>query len=1083
MKKKLLFLLVFSMLATFSQAQEGTVSGKVTSEENGEPIPGVNVVLKGTTIGTITDVDGRYQLKVPNTKGVLTFSFIGLISSEVPIANQTTINAKMSADVKQLSEVVVTALGISREKRALGYGTQEVSGDELNKVQTDNFANSLSGKVAGVSIKRNNNMGGSTNVVIRGNSSLTNNNQALFVVDGVPISNINTNSSSQSQAGSGYDYGNAASDIDPNSIESVNVLKGAAATALYGSRAANGVVMITTKKGTAKKGVGITLNSGVTLGTIDKRTFPKYQDQYGAGYGGNDWLKGDINGDGEDDLIGNIGDDASYGPAFDKDLLVYQWNAFDPESPYFGQRTPWVSAGDNGAASFFETAVTLSNNIAITGGSDAVNYRLSYTNFDQKGILPNSELKRNNFNINLSAKVSERLTATGMANFIRTTGLGRNSTGYNDNIMGMFRQWWQTNVDVQQQKEAYFNTGRNATWNYKAYDKLVPIYWDNPYWTRYENFQNDERNRIIGNIALNYQLTDGLSLYGRITADTYRELQEERRAVGSVPNAFGVGGGSDGSIGRVNAGSGYQRRDIAFSEYNYDLMLNFDKDLSRDFSLKGVLGMNIRRNYFESSLASTNGGLNVEGLYSLQNSVGPLAYPKERDEKIGVNGIYGSFSVGYKNYLFLDGTLRRDQSSTLPTANNSYYYPSIASSLVFTELVEIPAVSFGKVRLNYAQVGNDAQFDLIRDTYDVSQAFNGANTSIANTKKNPELRPEETKSIEAGLEMFFLNRRVGLDLGVYKTNSIDQIVPIRVSESTGYRFKVINAGEIENKGIELSLSGTPIQKENFEWNVNVNWTKNVNEVVSLGEGIENLQLGSFQGGVTLNAALGQPYGVIYGTDYTYHENGSRIINPDNGRYIVTGSSDNAIGNVNPDYLMGITNSFTYKNVSLGFLIDIQKGGDLFSLDMYYGQATGLYEETAFINDLGNPVRNALSEGGGLINEGVNPDGTVNTTRLAADEFGGQGYSSGLPNKAFIYDAGYVKLREVTLSYNFPQTLMEKTPLTGASLSFVGSNLWIIHKNLPHADPESGLGSGNLQGYSTGSLPTTRNFGFNVKLQF
>ncbi len=1094
MKKLTLIVCVFMLTFQIVNAQTKQITGKVTSSEDGLGIPGVSVLVKGTTMGTTTNIDGEYDFSVTDDAKILIFSFVGMKTQEVVIAGRSSIFVVLEPEAIGMDEVVVTALGITREKKSLGYATQEVKGEDLAVVKSDNFVNALSGKAAGVQVRRTNNMGGSTNIVIRGSTSLTGNNQALFVIDGVPISNNITNSRAQEQAGTAYDYGNAASDINPDDIESVNVLKGAAASALYGSRAANGVVMITTKKGSKKraKGFGVTVNSGITIGSIDKKTFPKYQKQYGGGYGpyyeefdGDTDLafwNYDIDGDGIRDQVVPLTEDASYGAAFDPNLMVYQWDAFDPESPNFGKKTSWIAA-KNGPIEFFETPVAYTNTVSIDNGFENGSYRFSYTNFSQDGLLPNSSLDKNNFTFSGVLEVTDRLTATGFANFIRTEGLGRNTTGYSDNIMGSFRQWWQANIDVKQLKDAYFSTRRNVTWNYASHEDLNPIYWDNPYWRRYENYESDERNRTIANISLNYKVNDWLDVFGRVAVDTYGELQEERKAIGSIAGAFGIGEGSaDGSIGRIDVGSGYQRKDITFSEYNYDVMLNFNKDITDLFSLRGILGLNVRRTNFRSILSATNGGLNVPRLYSLQNSKSALPLPREVESKVGVDGIYGSFSLGYDKFVFLDGTLRRDHSSTLPSDNSSYYYPSIAASFLFDRFIDRNWLTFGKVRLNYAEVGNGAPFDQVLDSYVIQTAFNGAITSVGNTKKNPNLKEERTKSIEAGLEMYFLDRRVGFDMALYKTNSKDQILPVRVTAGTGYLYKQVNSGEIQNKGIELSLTGTPIKNKDFSWDVIVNWSKNKSKVKSLIEGLDNLQLGSFQGGITLNATVGQPYGVLYGTDYTYLD-GQRVVDPDDGQYIKTSTSDNVIGDVNPDWTGGIRNSFSYKDFTLSFLIDIQKGGDIFSLDMYYGLATGLYKETAFINDLGNPVRNSLADGGGFINNGVNSNGSVNTTRIRADRFGALGYRRGLPDKAFIYDAGYVKLRELSITYKLPQTVLKNTFIKDVFFSVIGSNLWIIHKNLPHADPESGLGAGNLQGYSTGSLPTTRDFGFNIKVQF
>lgn len=1082
-----LFLTLFiALMAQITFAQERVVTG-VVSDNGGLPIPGVNVLVKGTKKGTQTDFDGKFSIKASPTE-TLVFNFVGMKSQEIG-ASSTTLNVKMKDDAVELEGVVVTALGVTRDKKSLGYATQEVKGESIAAVKSNNFVNALSGKVSGVQVKRTTNFGGSTNIVIRGNASLTGNNQALFVIDGVPVSNNNSNSRSQEQTGNGFDYGNAASDINPEDIESVNVLKGSAASALYGSRAANGVVMITTKKGNKKaKGYSVTLNSGVTVSSIDKSTFVKYQNQYGGGYGpyygpdGTYLDQIDIDGDGNLDNVTPLTEDASYGEAFDPNLLVYQWGAFYPESPTYLQATPWVNA-KNGPITFFETPFTYNNSISVDNAFEKGYLRLGISNLQQTGLLPNSSLKRNTVTLNGSNLINERLTIAGSGNFTNTNTVGRNSTGYNDNITGNFRQWWQKNVDIKELQSAYQNTGRNITWNPNSYTDPRPIYWDNPYFQRYENYESDERTRFIGNASLNYKVNNWLDVYGRLSVDTYSEFQEERRAVGSVPTSFGIGtGGGDGSNGRDNAGSGYSRKNINFSEYNYDLMLNFNRDFSEKVNLKGVVGTNIRRSNYKSIFAATNGGISIPGLFSLQNTKNPLLAPLERNERIGVDGIYASASLGYDKFLFLDATIRRDQSSTLPTDNNSFIYPSVSSSFIFSEFIKPSWLSFGKVRLNYAEVGNSPGFDRILDTYAVNTAFGAASASVKDTKNNPNLRPEKTRSYEAGIEVMMFKKRLGFDVSVYKSSSVDQIIPLRVSAANGYLYELINAGEIQNKGIELSMTGTPVKNSNFSWDVNLNWSKNKSEVIALLDGIETLQLGSFQGGVTINAQVGQPYGVIYGSDYTYL-NGQRVVNASNGQFIKTGTSDNVIGDANPDWIAGLNNKFNYKNLSLEFLIDVQHGGDIFSLDRYYGLATGLYDETVFTNDLGNPVRNSLADGGGFINAGVNPDGSVNDTRIRADRYGAFGYRRGLPDRAFVYDASYVKLRQASISYSFSEKLLKNTFINGATFSIIGSNLWIISKNLPDADPESGLGAGNLQGYSTGSLPSTRDISFNLKLQF
>jgi len=1099
MKKIALLLAFFAIGLQVLMAQTKEISGSVTSADDGGLIPGVSVSVKGTTLGTITDMDGAFRLKVPQDAKILTFSFVGMATQDVVIGTQSTIKVKLTSENISVDEVVVTALGISREKKSLGYSSQNVNGDELSTVKSNNFMNSLSGKVSGVQIKKNTNMGGSTNVILRGSKSLTNSNQVLYVVDGVPINNqIGSagGTNPQNQGGVGYDYGNAASDINPDDIESVNVLKGSAATALYGSRASGGVIMIVTKKGSGKKGIGITINSNIAFSSIDKSTFPTYQDKYGAGYGayygpdGDAWFEQRNSTGGSTGTLADwvpMTEDASYGAKFDGHA-VYGWYSVDRESPWYGQTKPWTAA-KNGPITFFEHPVTKTNTVSIDNATDNGSMHISYTNYDTNGLLPNSSITKNSFLANGAWSVSDRLKATISANFTKQSALGRNSTGYNDNILSGMRQWWETNTDIKDMKTIYDLTKRNISWNYGPTLGSVPIYWDNPYWTRYQNYENDSRARFIGNMSLSYKITNWLDAFGRVSADSYNEQQEERRAVGSLPTTFGLN-----RTRAANIGSGYLRRDITFSEYNYDFMLNFNKSIGTDFSLKGILGSTYRQTKYSTMTSATNGGLVVPGVYSLQNSVNALIYPVENNSIIGVRGLYASASLSYKNMLYLDGTFRQDYASTLPITNNKYYYPSVSLAFVLPDANKPAWMSFGKARINYAEVGNLAGYDQLLDKYTVNTPFNKPSYSLPITKNNPDLKSELTQSFEGGLEMKFLKDRVGLDVAVYKTNSKDQIMPVTLSQTTGYSSMYVNAGEIENKGIEVSLNLVPVQSKSFKWDINVNFSKNKNKVVSLYPGIQNLLLGSFQGGVTLNAFVGEPNGVLKGTDYTYDANGNKIISATTGLPVKSATATKVIGNVNPDWMGGIQNSFSYKNISLSFLIDIQKGGDIYNLDMYYGLSSGLYPETAGLNDLGNPVRDPIvgsatagygAKSGGYFIEGVNvKDGvsTPNKTRIDATNSDAWGYAVE-PNKAFIYDAGYVKLREVSISYSLPTTLVSKIGLKGAVVSAVGSNLWIISKHLPYADPESGLAAGNVQGYSIGSLPSTRDFGFNIKLNF
>ncbi len=1064
--------LLLALVVQISFAQQQPVTGNVT-DEDGLPLPGVNIIIKGTATGVQSDFDGNYAIQA-SQGDVLVFSFIGLVKTEQTVGTSRSMNVVMQADAAQLDEVVVTALGISREKKSLGYATQEVDGSEVSTAKEGNFVNSLSGKIAGLDIKKSSTLGGSSNVVIRGYSSITGNNQALFVVDGVPINNNTYNSGSQERGSDGYDYGNAASDINPDDIASVNVLKGAAATALYGSRAANGAIIITTKKGTKNKGLGVTINTSISVGNYDEDTFPKFQNEYGQGYGpyygagpGDNFLSGDVNQDGVDDIVVPTTEDASFGGRFDPSLMVYGWQSFYPELSTYQQAQPWTGA-ENGPEYIFQTAYTDSENISVSSGSETGSSRISYTRFNQTGILPNSEIGRHSLDFSGTLDLSDKFTATAKATYTKNTGRGRYGTGYDaENIMTNFRQWWGANVDLKDQQDAYNQTGRNITWNTFGPDNTAPIYWDNPYFTRYENFNTDERNRLFGYATLQYDFTDWFNVLGRATVDTYSEFREERNNIGSVDLAE------------------YERRNINFTEYNYDFLMNFDKDFGDDFGLTATLGSNYRQTIYQSITAGTNGGLTLPGLYTLSNSASPINFPLEVAQDVRVFGVFGTASFDYMNTFFVEGSLRRDTFSTLSDGNNAFNYPAISSSIIFSNLIDSNVLTFGKFRAGYGEVGNGAEAYQLRNTFNAVAGFNGTPLySNPSTAKNPNLTEERTNELELGLEMSFLNKRVGFDASVYKKETENQIIPISVTPSTGFRNYVVNSGVIENKGLELQLYGSPVRTENFEWRINTNFSTYKSEVTKLIGDTQNLLLNSFFG-VTLNATLGEPFGVIKGTDYEY-VNGQPVVGT-NGKYVKTTNRDNVIGDINPDWKAGISNSVRYKNWDFSFLIDIQEGGSVFSGDMYFGLATGIYPETAGLNDLGNPKRDPVTNdasSGGIVLPGVQADGTANSVRADASTYANPlGRYGNAPDAKFVYDASYVKLREMTLSYSLTKEVLEKLPFTGIKLSATGRNLWIIDKDLPYADPESGFSAGNVQGFQIGAYPSTKEYGLNVQLQF
>ena len=1074
--RKILALLAFLLFQIAASAQNKTITGKVT-DQNGAAIEGASIIIKGTRTGTAAATNGTFTISA-KTGDVLEITAVNYAPREITIGDESNLTITLQQQVATINEVVVTALGIQRKRNTLPYAAQTVTSSEVTKTRTDNFANSLSGKVAGLYIKQNNNLGGSTNMVLRGYKSITGNNQALIVVDGIPVNNNNYNSSSQQQGFAGYDYGNAGADLNPDDIQSINILKGAAATALYGSRAANGVIMITTKKG--KRGLGITVNLGGSTGSMDKSTWIKYQHEYGAGYYDPDYYTYsdappspdshfwyfDANGDGSPDLVVPTTEDASFGAKFDPNLSVYQWDAFDPSSPNYGKPTPWV-ASKNDPTSFFQNPLSYNTSIFVQGGGDRATFKLGYTRNSDRGILPNSKLIKDLVNLQADYKIADKLTATGIVNFSKISGLGRYGNGYDAfNVATNFREWWEMNVDVKEQKDAYFRTHDNITWNMSGPPSdILPIYWDNPYYVRYESYENDSRYRFISSVSLNYAATDWLNFLGRVSLDTYDGLQEERNGYKSI-----------------NIGA-YTRYNQTFREYNYDLLANINKDFSKNLNFKALIGTNLRQDYFNSIFATTNGGLIIPGVYSLANSANPIEAPTEVDQRIEVGGVFGGITLTYKDMLILDATARNDKSSTLPEGNNSYFYPSVSGGFVFSKLLSGQEwLSFGKLRLNYAEVGNDAPFDYVTNSYSQPTPFGSVPLfSVNSTEKNPNLKPERTRSYEAGIEASFLKSRLGFDVTYFKTNTIDQIIPVTISASTGFTTQIVNAGNVENKGVELSVSLVPIKTKSFSWNMNINWTRLRNKVLSLQGGTENILLGTFQGGVTLNAVVGQPFGVLKGSDFVY-TNGQKTVDGD-GYYEVTQSTNNILGNINPDWTGGINNAFTYKDLSLSFLIDFRQGSNIYSIDQWYGQGTGLPAFTAGLNDKGHPLRDLPADGGGVLFPGVTEDGKPNATYALITGLRGYGYNN-FPNAGYIYDGSYIKLREINLTYSLPAKLIDRlNPVKGIDVSLYGRNLWIIHKNLPDADPEEGPSSGNIQGFQVGSYPTYRIYGFNVNVKF
>ena len=973
-----------------------------------------------------------------------------------------------STKTKDIEGVVVTALGIKREKKSLGYASQEVKADALadGTTKTGNVASLLSGKVAGLNVNTNNNFGGSSNLVIRGIKTLGG-GSPLIVIDGSPVNN-------SALYGSSFDFGNFLQDINQEDVESINVLKGAAASALYGERGIDGVIVIVTKNGKGKDdgSWGVTLSSNVQGGIIDKSTFPEYQTKYGAGYDPSFYTGTAADGK----YYVNFPEDASWGPKFDPNLLVYHWDSFDPTSPNYGKAMPWVAA-KNGPIKFFDTPYSFSNTVSLEKGNKNGNFSLTYDNLLSNGLMPNSDLKKNTLSTKINYNLTDKLHATIYTTITRQSTKGRNETGYSDNIVTGFRQWWQTNVDVLALKDAYNRnlaaygaTNSNVTWNRVDAATAAPIFWNNPYFQRYQNYQSDDRTRTFSYAQLSYDVMKGLSVTGKLSYDNNSMYLQNRLAVGSLAQGFGQSG--------KDVASGYARQNINMSETNFDLFANYKFDILSDLNVSGIVGGNVRRNYYNSIYNSTEGGLVVPGLYALGNSAASVLAPSEDEYTYVTSSAYATASFDYKKFLYVDATARYDKNSNLKKGNNTYFYPSVTAAVILSELVKPDFLNFWKVRANYAEVGASTTPYQLVGTYAPAGIFGGqiGIFGSATTLKNPELKPQRSKEFEVGTEAKFLNNRVSIDLAYYQTKTFDQIITLPVSSGSGASAAVINAGQINNNGVEVQLGLVPVKTTDFTWNVDVNWSKNKNKVVSLLHNgvtdVSNILLNSFQGGVSLNAREGETWGTLIGKDYVYL-NGTPVINATTGRYLT--AANQIIGNATPDWLGGLRNTFNYKSLSLSFLIDVKHGGDVFSTDMYYGLATGLYTETAI----------GTQRETGVVWPGVNPNGAANTTVTTnPSAFGSLDGYARMPNKRFVYDASYVKLREASIGYSIPKSLLAGTFVRDAKISIVGRNLWIIHKNLPYADPEASVGAGiRTYGYSIGTLPTTRDIGVNVTLKF
>lgn len=1073
-----LFLLALAIGVIQGAAQVTTVRGIVTTEEDGEPVIGASVIVKGTSLGTVTDVNGRFELSgLPPSATRLLISYISLMAKEVAIAPQVSVTLK--SDTHLLDEVVVTALGISREKKALGYTAQEVKQNALVQGKDNNLLNSLSGKIAGVRITNTQGDVGSSRIVIRGETSIAGENQPLFIVDGIPVDNSQLNARS-----SGRDFKNAIADLNPEDIKTLTVLKGPNAAALYGARAAHGAIVITTKGGDKRqKGIGITLHSSTQVSFV--ATLPEFQNLFGQGAGGR-FSYVDGKGAGVNDGV-----DESWGPRLDIGLLIPQ---FDSPLDADGNRvaTPWVSHPNN-VRDYFRMGISTNNGISVARGDDKYQFRVGYNYEKQVSIVPDAGTNKTNISLNTDYHLAKWIVVGATANYIVYTApsLPGSATPSGSNVRSNSPMlqflWFGRQVDTNSLKADY-----TRNWN--------SSYYDNPFWSASYNTQSQERHRLIGDLHAEFRLTDGLNVRFRTSTDWYNDRRKSKVKWGSA------GAGSP-------YGS-YAEDAYTVKENNTEVLATYIKQLNKNWGIDALLGFNVRNKQYENNYQAAP-RLAVADLYTLTNSRDPLISSNDF-YRLRQYGLYGSIQLDYRRWAFLNITGRNDWSSTLPVDNNSYFYPSVTASVLLSEAFgwRSKAVNYLKIRGGWSQVGADANPYQLATVFTSETAFNGNPLQSSSTiGMNPNLKPEKTSSIEAGFEAAFWDNRLCLDFTYYKTDSRNQILKLATTAASGYTSQVRNAGHIRNRGYEIQLGAVPIQtSKGFRWNLDLNYGANSSKVVKLDdEGlITSYQL--YSSGIQILASVGEAYGTLFGTSYVRDANGNVVVDANGLPKIST--TNKTLGKFTPDWTGGISNTFSYRSLSLSFLIDASVGGSIFSNTNKTGKYTGVLANTLsgrnaehgglwyYTDAMGNNVRlsespsySVSSDGlyyaqvngqstrvyqDGIMVEGVTESGSKNEEVVSAEKYYHRIYSIAEAN---VYDASYVKLREVALSYRLPRLWTQKLHLQEASVTLTGRNLWTIYKSVPNIDPESALTTGNAQGVEAYSLPTTRSFGVNLSVKF
>lgn len=1070
-------LIVFFVIGSFSAFAQKTVSGNV-KDDQGNGMPGVNVIVKGTSVGTTTDAAGAYSIAMNNDANTLVFSFIGYATQEVEVGTRTSVDVTIVEDTRQLNEVVVTALGIERDKKALGYSLTTVDGSNLTEARENSLANGLAGRVAGVNVSKiASGPAGSSRVIIRGNKSLQGNNQPLYVIDGIPMDN-----SGFGQAGiwGGRDEGDGMSSINPDDIESITVLKGANAAALYGSRAANGVINIVTKKGTSRKGIGVEVNSNYVMETInDQRDF---QQDYGSG--------GYVLSDPLDPLSTRIAvaprnqteawnwGNASWGPKFGSGTTE--------NIQFDGVVRPYAHAGDNWKR-FFQTGSTFTNSIALTGGSDTQNFRFSFADLRGTSVVPNAGFDRQNISLSTNSKFGKKFTFVSKVMYSHEYADNRPylSDSPANGILSMY--YVPANLNVENYRgdpgklgaiPQSIDAASLAIWGKVAgeeYQQHGDNAWhQNPWWTAYQFNNDDRRDRLIASGQVRYDITDWLYMAGRVGMDWYT-----RRETDLVPQGTGFQRG-----GSLSEGENRVR------EINMEYTVGVNKSFSK-FNFNAFVGGNRMRR--ENERLSINGnGFNVAFFEAINNTVTRTwGYGFSSS---GINSLFGSAEISYDNILFLTATARNDWFSVLNPEFNSILYPSLGTSFVFSDAFEMPSlISFGKLRASYAVVGNSTV-----NPYDVNLTYSlNGNTHLGYTMAsfssaggangnipNPLLKPLNSSELEFGLDLRLFENRIGLDLTYYSQKTTNDQLRATISRATGFGSTTVNVGELENKGLEILLTATPVTGP-MTWDVSLNLAKNKNKVISLIEGNNQLIVEEPRSrNVFIKHIVGYPFGMITGRVQKLSPDGRPVFFID-GRPVGSAGYE-IIGNGVPDWTGGLNNSITYKGFNLSFLIDFKIGGDILSGTNMRMTSAGLHKQTLQGREGEAPlsVSGVTETGKDASGNPIYEDFNLTLTAQQAQSYWGsvQGESNGVTDM-FIYDATFVKLRQVTFGYNFPRQMLDKTPFKNLSLSFVGRNLSILYKNVDNIDPESSYANGNGQGLDYFGFPSTRSYGFNLRAQF